>query len=57
MDPPEWTRGLFEDVNEIEDVQADLKSLETELQKVNLNYRVFSADVMIRGAKWSAPAL
>lgn len=58
--PPTWTKGLFpsgERIASMKDVEADLLTLETRLQKANVNYRLFSNDVTIRGAKWSAPAL
>ena len=63
--PPEWTQGLFTSVNREDDFKKDLGnssdpepgSLIYRLQNANkaarINYRVYTADVVIRGAKWS----
>ena len=54
-DLPRWTDGLFQRVSLMEELQADIKSLEDRLRKdrARLNFRIFSADVVLRGSKWS----
>ena len=55
-DIPDWTIGskqLFTKVKDEADLIADLAELETRLQASNVNYRVFSTDVVIRASKWS----
>ena len=63
--PPEWTQGLFTSVHREDDFKKDLGnsadpepgSLLYRLQNTNkavrVNQRVYTADVVIRGAKWS----
>jgi uncharacterized protein (TIGR02599 family) len=63
--PPEWTQGLFTSVHREDDFKKDLGnsadpepgSLIYRLQNTNkavrVNHRVYTADVVIRGAKWS----
>jgi uncharacterized protein (TIGR02599 family) len=64
--PPEWTTGLFKSITREEDYRGDIgdgtapdpSSLLGRLQKptnpaLRMNYRVYTADVVIRGAKWS----
>jgi uncharacterized protein (TIGR02599 family) len=50
--------GLFTTVGDLQNsanpgYARDLKMLETTLQKNKLNYRIFTTDVALRGAKWS----
>ncbi len=67
-DGPTWTKGLFEKANTERDVEKDLgdpqnpdaDSLIGRLANVGgqpgtpkMNYRIYSTDVLIRGAKWS----
>jgi uncharacterized protein (TIGR02599 family) len=42
--------GLFESVSNYE---SDLNTLRTTLAAKNINYRIFTANVSIQGAKWS----
>jgi hypothetical protein len=63
--PPDWTEGLFTSVHREDDFKKDLGnsadpepgSLIYRLQNANkaarVNQRVYTADVVIRGAKWS----
>lgn len=53
--PPEWTQGLFKRLKTQGDFLADVKTLEDRLNavKTKVNYRVFTADVVMRGSKWS----
>ena len=62
---PEWTQGLFERVNNEDDYLDDLgnpvdpkpgtliSNLAPKGGGVRMNYRIYSADVPIRAAKWS----
>ena len=51
---PEWTSGLFKRARTEAEYHEDLQTLERgQLQKAQLNYRIFSADVLIRASKWS----
>jgi len=51
---PEWTNGLFKKARTEAEYYEDLQRLEREqLQKAQLNYRIFSTDVLIRASKWS----
>lgn len=51
---PEWTNGLFRRAKTEAEYYEDLHRLEREqLQKAQLNYRIFSTDVLIRASKWS----
>jgi uncharacterized protein (TIGR02599 family) len=54
-EPPKWTEGLFEKVEDERDLQEDLEKLEEVLKAdpARLNYRVFTTDVVLRGSKWS----
>jgi uncharacterized protein (TIGR02599 family) len=54
-EPPDWTDGLFEKVITEDEYFADLQTLEERLQKDRnrVNYRIFSADVVLRGSKWT----
>ena len=53
--PPEWTSNLFTRVKTQSDFLADVKKLEDRLSavKTKVNYRIFTADVVMRGSKWS----
>jgi len=56
-DKPRWTNGLFRRANTeiqvIDDLQAFEKAIREDQEYRNINYRVFSTDVVIRGSKWS----
>lgn len=54
-EPPSWTEGLFEKVEDEQQLQDDLEKLETVLRDdpARLNHRVFTTDVVLRGSKWS----
>lgn len=58
--PTSWFSGLFTSPGDTTDptksgLAKDLQTLETTLQKIKpaLNYRVFSTNVSLKGAKWS----
>lgn len=62
---PDWTSGLFEKVNEEDDYLGDLGDaanpqantliarLAPRAGGLRMNYRIYSADVPVRAAKWS----
>jgi len=54
---PKWTKGLFKTAVSERDVLNDIQQLETNIRDDdtyrNVNYRVFTTDVIIRGSKWS----
>lgn len=56
-DKPGWTNGLFRQARSEKQVTADLERLEKAIREDpdyrNVNYRVFTTDVIIRGSKWS----
>jgi uncharacterized protein (TIGR02599 family) len=54
-DLPKWTDGLFKVANTDQRFRDEMTQLEDRLQKdpTRPNYRIFSADVVLRGSKWS----
>ena len=56
-DKPKWLDGLFRSAVSEEVVLEDLAKLEKAIrddpQYRNVNYRIFTTDVVIRGSKWS----
>jgi uncharacterized protein (TIGR02599 family) len=52
-------KDLFANAADLEahdDVKGDLAEVESRLQALHYNYRLFVSDVSIRGARWSADA-
>jgi uncharacterized protein (TIGR02599 family) len=60
-DKPDWTKNLFpqtgvkaDKVSVVQDSMDKLeKALKTDPDHPNINYRIFTTDVVIRGSKWS----
>lgn len=56
-DKPKWLDGLFNDaISEkvvLEDLAKFEKAIRDDPQHRNVNYRIFTTDVVIRGSKWS----
>jgi uncharacterized protein (TIGR02599 family) len=50
---PNWTQNLFQAVTTVQQYTADMQTLTTLLQNQKVSYRVFTADVVLRGSKWS----
>jgi hypothetical protein len=54
---PDWTKNFFKHVEREEDYLNDMADFEESMNKdpkyKNINYRVFTTDVVIRGSKWS----
>ena len=52
---PAWTDGLFTTAKTVADYTADMKTLEQRLidDTYKPNYRIFTADIVLRGSKWS----
>lgn len=54
---PDWTNGLFKEVRMESEYQQDIEDLEKNLRTdprfPNINFRIFTTDVVIRGSKWS----
>jgi uncharacterized protein (TIGR02599 family) len=54
---PTWLDGKFENVEVEADYQKDIRLFEDAIRKdtryPNVNYRIFTTDVVIRGSKWS----
>lgn len=48
-----WSQGGIFTAASITQVATDLKSLESLLAKEKLNYRIFSATIEVKGARWS----
>ena len=53
--PPEWSKGLFTTVTDEDSHLQDVAKLEKAIaaEKIPINYRIFTTDVVIRGSKWS----
>ena len=52
---PAWTDHLFTKAKVVDDYTSDIKTLEQRLidDPYKPNYRVFTADIVLRGSKWS----
>jgi hypothetical protein len=54
---PKWTQDRFKHVTTVEEFDEDLKeftkAIQNDVTYKNVNFRVFSTDVVIRGSKWS----
>jgi uncharacterized protein (TIGR02599 family) len=54
---PNWTSKYFEKAQNVEDYEDDIsrleKTIKTDPKYSNINYRIFTTDVIIRGSKWS----
>ena len=52
---PAWTDNLFKRAQVVDDYTADIKTLEQRLidDPSKPNYRIFTADIVLRGSKWS----
>ncbi len=52
---PSWTDNLFKQAKKVSDYTTDIQTLEQRLNEdpVKPNYRIFTADIVIRGSKWS----
>ena len=52
---PSWTDNLFANAKVVDDYTADMKTLEQRLidDPAKPNYRIFTADIVLRGSKWS----
>ena len=50
-----WTKGLFTKAKLVSDYTADIQTLEQRLidDPYKPNYRIFTADIVLRGSKWS----
>lgn len=50
-----WTKGLFAKAKLVSDYTADIQTLEQRLidDPYKPNYRIFTADIVLRGSKWS----
>ncbi len=50
-----WTDGLFTKATLVKDYATDIQTLEQRLidDKSKPNYRIFTADIVLRGSKWS----
>ena len=53
--PPAWSKGLFTSVKDEDSYLQDVAKLEKAIaeEKIPINYRIFTTDVVIRGSKWS----
>ena len=56
--PPEWTKGLFTTITDTDSYLKDVAKVEKAIaiENLNINYRIFTTDVVIRGSKWSRDA-
>lgn len=55
---PDWASGLFSgnpSLRTTEDIKKDFAALEARLTDARVNYRIFTADVVVRGSKFSKP--
>ncbi len=52
---PTWTQGLFTKAKVVSDYMTDMQTLEQRLldDPYKPNYRIFTADIVLRGSKWS----
>ena len=52
---PMWTDDLFKTAKTVSDYTADMQTLEQRLidDPYKPNYRIFTADIVLRGSKWS----
>ena len=52
---PTWTEGLFTKAKLVSDYTTDIQTLEQRLidDPYKPNYRIFTADIVLRGSKWS----
>lgn len=52
---PAWTDNLFANAKVMDEYTADMKTLEQRLidDPAKPNYRIFTADIVLRGSKWS----
>ena len=52
---PEWTDNLFSKAKTVSDYATDIQTLEQRLidDPYKPNYRIFTADIVLRGSKWS----
>jgi uncharacterized protein (TIGR02599 family) len=54
---PKWTQNRFKRVETVQQFDEEMESLTEAIQKdpefPNINFRVFTTDVVIRGSKWS----
>jgi uncharacterized protein (TIGR02599 family) len=54
---PNWTSKYFQKAERVEQYEDDISNLEKDIKKdpkySNVNYRIFTTDVIIRGSKWS----
>ena len=53
--PSSWTDGLFTKAKKVSDYTDDIQTLEQRLlnDTTKPNYRIFTADIVLRGSKWS----
>ena len=53
--PPAWSKGLFLTVKDEDSYLKDVAEVEKAIaaEKIPINYRIFTTDVVIRGSKWS----
>lgn len=56
---PAWTDGLFTKATVVSDYTTDMQTLEQRLidDPYKPNYRIFTADIVLRGSKWSRDPL
>ena len=52
---PSWTDRLFTAADVVGDYTSDMQALEKRLidDPIKPNYRIFTADIVLRGSKWS----
>lgn len=52
---PLWTKGLFTKARTVSEYTTDIQTLEQRLidDPYKPNYRIFTADIVLRGSKWS----
>jgi uncharacterized protein (TIGR02599 family) len=56
-DLPKWTKGRFVKVSTVDELDRDLKDMTDDIRSdaryPNVNFRIFTTDVVLRGSKWS----